>query len=60
MKITNRILSYIDEEESKYQKFFRKMLKKYGVNSLKELSDEEKKKFFNEIDRKYKGKKETD
>jgi hypothetical protein len=37
-----------DKEE--YQKFFKKILKKYKVESPAELSDSDKKKFFEEID----------
>ena len=37
-----------DKEE--YQKFFEKMLKKWGIESPDELSDEDKKKFYDEVD----------
>ena len=42
-----------DKEE--YMKFFAAKLKKYGVKSPSELSDEDKKKFFDEIDKGWKG-----
>lgn len=46
--------SKIQEEESKkqekYTAFFLETLKKYGVSSPAELNDEEKKKFFDEIE----------
>ena len=42
-----------DKEE--YMKFFAATLKKYGVKSPSELSDEDKKKFFDEIDKGWKG-----
>ena len=42
-----------DKEE--YMKFFAGKLKKYGVKSPSELSDEDKKKFFDEIDKGWKG-----
>jgi len=35
---------------SEYRKFFEKTLKKFGVESPEDLSDSDKKKFFNEID----------
>lgn len=35
--------------ETEYQKFFKKKLEKYGVDSPAELSGEDKKKFFDEI-----------
>tara|TARA_B110000467_G_scaffold1274_1_gene1063 strand:+ start:85 stop:597 length:513 start_codon:yes stop_codon:yes gene_type:complete len=38
-----------------YKKFFDKKLAKYKVDSPEDLSDEEKKKFFNEIDKEWKG-----
>ena len=36
--------------KEEYNKLFDKKLKKYGVDSPEDLSDEEKKKFYNEID----------
>lgn len=48
---------FINEKEGDkeaYQKFFDKMLKKYGVESPEELSDEDKKKFYDEVDRGWK------
>ena len=47
-------------EETEYQAFFKKKLEKYGVSSPAELSTEEKKKFFDEVDAEYKGEKEED
>lgn len=50
----------ISEEDTEYEKFFRAALKKFGVSSPDEFeSDEEKKKFFNWVDKNYKGKKES-
>ena len=34
------------KEETEYQKFFTKALKKYGKSSPSDMSDEEKKEFF--------------
>jgi len=59
MNILEKIDNYLSEESS-YQKFFNKKLKEAGVKSPAELSDEEKKKFFNMIDKEWKGKKEED
>ena len=43
-------------DKEKYQKFFRAALKKFGVDSPADFkSDEEKKKFFNYVDKNYKG-----
>jgi hypothetical protein len=36
------------------------MLKKYGVSSPAELDDEKKKKFFDDVDKGWQAKKETD
>jgi hypothetical protein len=47
-------------EESDYDKFFNAKLKKWGVSSPDELSDEDRKKFFDEVDREWKADKETD
>ena len=41
-------------EDSEYQKFFKEKLKKYNVKSPAELDDEDKKKFFNEIEKEWK------
>lgn len=63
MKITKARLAelvreVVQEEKTEYEKFFRGMLKKHGVSSPAELSDEEKKKFFNQVDAQYKAKHE--
>ena len=63
MKITKSRLAelvreVVQEEKAEYEKFFRAMLKKHGVSSPAELSDEEKKKFFNQVDAEYKAKHE--
>ena len=58
--LLDRIDDRIDElqEESDYQKFFNKKLKKFGANSIDDLSDEDKKKFFAEIEKEWTGEKE--
>ena len=43
-----------------YKKFFNAKLKKYGVKSPAELSDDDKKKFYDEIDKEWEGDNETD
>ena len=53
MKNFKSFMSEGSKEE--YQKFFDKKLAKYKVDSPEDLSDEEKKKFFNEIDKEWKG-----
>ena len=42
------------KEETKYQKFFTKALKKYGKSSPSEMSNDEKKEFFDYVDRNWK------
>lgn len=59
MNILEKIDRYLSEE-SEYQKWFAKKLKEAGVKSPAELDDAKKKKFFDEIDKKWKGKKESD
>lgn len=47
--------------EGEYEVFFKAALKKFGVNSPADFkSDEEKKKFFDYVDKNYKGKKEEE
>lgn len=59
MKITREqlknIVREVMTEESEYQTFFKKALEKTG-KSIPQMSDEEKKKFFNSIDKAWKGK----
>ena len=45
--------------QEKYQKLFKSLLAKFGVDSPDELDDEKKKKFFNLVDKSHKGKNET-
>ena len=49
-----------DIEEGDYEAFFQKAMKKFGIKSPADLSDEEKKKFFNYVDKNYKGENEND
>ena len=46
--------------KAEYQAFFNKKLKKFGVKSPAELSDADKKKFYNEIDKEWEGDNEED
>ena len=59
MKITREALKTIVKEtmieESEYQEFFKRALEKAG-KSIPQMSDEEKKKFFNNIEKTWKGK----
>lgn len=59
MKITRENFKNIVREvmidESEYQEFFKKALEKAG-KSIPKMSDEEKKKFFNHIEKTWKGK----
>jgi len=44
-------------ESSDYDNFFKKKLKEWNVTSPSELSKEDKKKFFNEVEKEWKGEK---
>jgi hypothetical protein len=46
--------------EEDYRTFFKKMMKSWNINSIEDLSDEKKKKFFNAVDKAWKADKETD
>jgi len=59
MDILEKINLIVPEEQNlteatAYEKFFEKKLKEWGVDSPDELSDKEKKKFFEEIKREWK------
>ena len=47
-----------EEEETEYEKFFKKAMKKFGVSSPAELKGEKKKEFYNYVDDNYKAKNE--
>ena len=47
-------------DKEAYKKFFNAKLKKYGVKSPEELDDDEKKKFYDEIDAEWEGDNEED
>ena len=50
----------VSEKDGEYEKFFQGAMKKFGIKSPSELSDDEKKKFFNYVDSNYKAKNEKD
>ena len=47
------------KEDTEYQEFFKKAMKKFDISSPSELSGEKKKDFFNYVDTNYKAKTET-
>lgn len=53
MSITDKISKYLKESDSEYQVFFKKKLADYGVSSPSELSAEQKKKFFAEVEKEW-------
>ena len=55
--IVGKIDRILNEKNKDYEKFFEKKMKEWGIKSPAELSKKERKKFFNEIDREYKGEK---
>jgi len=46
------------EKESEYDIYFKNKLKEYGVNSPSELNDEDKRKFFDDVDAGWKSEQE--
>ena len=48
------------KEDDGYKAFFKKALKKWGANSPEEIKDEDKKEFYDYVDRNWKADKETD
>jgi hypothetical protein len=56
--IAHSISNLIREEE--YRTFFKKMMKNWNIDSIEDLSDEKKKKFFDAVDKAWKADKETD
>lgn len=50
----------LEKTKEEYQKFFNSILDKYGVSSPAELSVEQKKKFFEEVDKGWKADEESD
>ena len=60
-KVTEEDDEEVEEDADAYEKFFRSALKKFGVKSPADFkSDEEKKKFFDFVDKEYKADKEED
>ena len=55
----NEMETKITEDDTKYAKFFRSALEKFGVSSPAELGDK-KKEFYNYVDKNYQAKQETD
>ena len=49
----SNIDAWLEDRGDEYKKFFKSMLKKFGVNSPAELSPEKKKEFFNKIEKDY-------
>lgn len=47
-------------KEEDYREFFKGMLKKWNIKSPTELGDDKKKEFFDQVDKGWKAKKETD
>jgi hypothetical protein len=49
-----------DKNSSEYKELFSRLLQKYGVDEITDMDDETKKKFFNELDSKWKSDKEKE
>jgi hypothetical protein len=63
-KLVNLTMEFIAEAKEKnsndYKAFFKSMLKKYGVTEPDQIPEKDRKKFYDEVDRNWKAKKETD
>ena len=57
-RIVNKLAEEMTEKQKAYREFFRKKLSEYGAKSPADLSDDDKKKFFNEIDKEWKSEEE--
>jgi hypothetical protein len=49
----NAVLNEAEKKQTQYAKFFKDKLEEYGVKSPGELSDEDKKKFFSEVEKEW-------
>ena len=58
MKTFREWLVESEDKKEDYKKFFAKKLEKYGVKSPDELSDADKKKFYDDVDAEWTGEKE--
>jgi len=56
----DRLIEASKEGGKEYDKFFNSMLKKYKVKSYKDLPKNKQSKFFDEVDKAWSAKKETD
>jgi len=56
----NKVMAELSKKQKEYRKFFRQKLEEFEVNSPAELSEENKKKFFNSIERGWTKEKKTE
>ena len=59
-EIDPRIAEAKKSDGKEYDNFFNSMLKKWKVKSYKDLPKDKQKKFFDEVDKQWNAKKETD
>lgn len=60
-RIANRLTAELSKEQKRYREYFKGVMDKWEIKSPSELSDADKKKFFDEIDKGWKaGKNESD
>jgi hypothetical protein len=55
----HHLIVELSDKQKEFQAFFKKELEKFGVDSPADLSDEQKKEFFNAIDKGFKSKNES-
>jgi len=59
-RLTDHTAGEMTPKQKKYREFFEGKLRKYKVNSPSELNAEQKKKFFDEVDKGWDAEKEED
>lgn len=61
-KKKNKKLPFLEGKDEAYEKFFRALAKKHGIDpeKIEDLDKDKKKAFFDEVDKKWKAEKETD
>ena len=57
---TEEVSEMMFKEDDGYKAFFQKAMKKFGISSPSQLKPEDKKDFYDYVDRNYKAEKETD
>lgn len=59
-RIAERVANTVIAKTTEYQEFFKKKLKEHGVSNPSELKGDAKKKFFDDVDKNWDAKEESD